>query len=40
MNFWDFAHERPGAVLVGLFMIVFTIETVARIIANSRKGTK
>lgn len=38
MTFWDFAHLHPVVSLFGLFMIVFTIETVARIITMSRKG--
>jgi hypothetical protein len=38
MTFWDFAHEHPAASLVGLFMIMFTIESVAQIVTKSRKG--
>lgn len=42
MTFWDFAHEHPAASLFGLFMIVFTIESVAQsvaqIVTKSRKG--
>lgn len=38
MTFWDFAHEHPAASLVGLFMIVFTVESVVESFTKARKG--